>query len=56
MEHGEGEWQTKLFRAKIHIYLSEADFVADSLENYRRQTKKTSSPSQVIALDFASST
>jgi len=55
MEHREGEWQTKLLQAKLHIYLSEADFVADFPENYRRQTKKISSPSQVISMGFASS-
>jgi hypothetical protein len=33
MEHHEDEWQTKLFQAKLHIYFSETDFVADSLEN-----------------------
>jgi hypothetical protein len=52
MEHREGEWQTKLFQAKLHIYLSEADFVAYSVENYKRQTKKIPSPFQVIALDL----
>jgi hypothetical protein len=38
MEQHEDEWQTKLFQAKLHIYLSEADFIADSILNYRRQT------------------
>jgi hypothetical protein len=40
LEHHEGEWKTKSFQAKLLIYLSEADIVADSVEDYRRQTKK----------------
>jgi hypothetical protein len=32
------------------IYLAEADFVADSVGKYRRQTKKMSSPLQVNSI------
>jgi hypothetical protein len=52
MEHHGDEWQTKLFQVKLRVYFSEVDFIADSVLNYRRQTRKILSPFQVIALDY----
>jgi hypothetical protein len=50
IEYREGEWETKPLQTKLNIYLAEAGFVADSVGDYRRQTKKFSSPFQVNSI------
>jgi hypothetical protein len=40
----------KLLRTKLHIYLAKADYVADSIGNFKRQAKAILSPFHVVAL------
>jgi hypothetical protein len=40
IEHNDEEWQTKLLPTALHVYLAKADYVADSIVNYKRQSQK----------------